>query len=197
MLGRGSAIPIGVWALRAEGKAAEIKIMDESNRKPNVRVALPADAEVIAAMAAELAAAVKDPRPDFDAARFIRDGFGPDRWFECLIAEIEGQPVGYALMCRGFEAHTGKRRLWLGDLYVRAAARRGGAGRSLMAAVASRALELDCEAVYWELWRPNALGKAFYERLAAEEAADLAVMRLGGERLSAAAQPPGAGDRRR
>ena len=62
-----------------------------------------------------------------------------------------------------------------------------------MVAVANRALELDCEAVYWELWRPNALGKVFYERMAAEEAADLAVMRLGGERLSAVAQPPGAG----
>jgi GNAT superfamily N-acetyltransferase len=171
--------------------------MSKSYRTPYVRVALPADAEIIAAMAAELAAAVEDPRPDFDAARFIRDGFGPERWFECLVAEIEGQPVGYALICRGFEAHTGKRRLWLGDLYVRRVARRSGAGRSLMAAVANRALELDCEAVYWELWRPNALGKAFYERLAAEEAADLAVMRLGGERLSAAAQPPGAGDRQR
>src|ERR1700720_3165213 len=91
----------------------------------------------------------------------------------------------------------GERRLWLGDLYVRTAARRSGAGRSLVAAVANRALELDCEAVYWELWRPNALGKAFYDRLAAEEAADLAVMRLGGERLSAAAQPPSAGDRQR
>jgi GNAT superfamily N-acetyltransferase len=171
--------------------------MGESNRTPYVRAALPADAEVIVAMAAELAAAVEDPKPDFDAARFIRDGFGPDRWFECLIAEIEGHPVGYALMCRGFEAHTGKRRLWLGDLYVRAAARRSGAGRWLIAAVAKRALEFDCEAVYWELWRPNALGKVFYERLAAEEAADLAVMRLGGERLSAAAQLPGAADRQR
>jgi GNAT superfamily N-acetyltransferase len=171
--------------------------MGESSRTPYVRAAIPADAQIIATMAAELAAAVADPRPDFDAARFIPDGFGRDRWFECLVAEIEGRPVGYALMCRGFEAHTGKRRLWLGDLYVRTASRRSGAGRSLMAAVANRALELDCEAVYWELWRPNALGKAFYQWLAAEEAADLAVMRLGGERLSAAAQPPGAGDRQR
>jgi GNAT superfamily N-acetyltransferase len=171
--------------------------MSESNRTPFVRAALSADAEIIVAMAAELAAAVEDPRPDFDAARFIRDGFGPDRWFECLVVEIEGQPVGYALMCRGFEAHTGKRRLWLGDLYVRTAARRSGAGRALMAGVANRALKLDCEAVYWELWRPNALGKVFYERLAAEEAADLAVMRLGGERLSAAVVPPRSGTRQR
>ena len=124
--------------------------MSESNRTPFVRTALPSDAEVVVAMAAELAAAVADPTPDLDAARFVRDGFGPDRWFECLVVEIGDEPIGFALICRGFEAHTGKRRLWLGDLYVRAAARRSGAGRSLMAAVASRALDLDCEAVYWE-----------------------------------------------
>jgi GNAT superfamily N-acetyltransferase len=168
--------------------------MNESNRTPYVRNAQPADAELVVAMAAELAAAVEDPAPDFDAARFVRDGFGPDRWFECLVVEIGGEAsVGYALICRGFEAHTGKRRLWLGDLYVRAAARRGGAGRALMAAVASRALDLDCEAVYWELWRPNALGRAFYERLDAEETGDLAVMRLGGGRLAALASLVGAG----
>jgi hypothetical protein len=23
---------------------------------------------------------------------FVRDGFGPERWFECLIAEIEDNP---------------------------------------------------------------------------------------------------------
>jgi GNAT superfamily N-acetyltransferase len=67
--------------------------------------------------------------------------------FECLVAELDGQPVGCALICRGFEAHTG-RRLWLGDLYVRKAARLSGAGRSLMAALARRALDLDCEALY-------------------------------------------------
>ena len=65
--------------------------------------------------------------------------------FECLVAELDGQPVGCALICRGFEAHAG-RRLWLGDLYVRKAARLSGAGR--LAAVARRALYLDCEALY-------------------------------------------------
>ena len=78
-------------------------------------------------MAEELAAAVEDPAPGLDAEGFIRDGFGPHRWFECLIAEIEGEPVGFATIGRGFEAHTARRRLWPGDLYVRASARRRGA----------------------------------------------------------------------
>jgi GNAT superfamily N-acetyltransferase len=159
--------------------------MSESNQIPYIRTALPSDAEVVVAMAAELAAALQDPTPDLHAARFVRDGFGPERWFECLIAEIEGKPVGFALICRGFEAHTGKRRLWLGDLYVRSAARRSGVGRALMTAVADRAIDLDCEAVYWELWRPNALGRAFYEQLNAEETNDLTLMRLTSQKVAA------------
>jgi GNAT superfamily N-acetyltransferase len=158
--------------------------MSESNRIPYVRTALPSDADVVVAMAAELAAAVEDPTPNLNAARFVRDGFGPDRWFECFVAEIDGEPVGFAVICRGFEAHTGKKRLWLGDLYVRSASRRSGAGRSLIEAVARRAIDLDCEAVYWELWRPNALGRAFYERLNVEETSDLAIMRLAGKQLT-------------
>jgi hypothetical protein len=48
-----------------------------------------------------------------------------------------------------------------------------------------------------ELWRPNAAGRAFYQRLAAEEAGDFAVMCLDGERLSAMEQLPGTGNQPR
>jgi GNAT superfamily N-acetyltransferase len=90
-------------------------------------------------------------------------------------------------VCKAFEAHTAKRRLWLGDFYVRPAERRMGTGHALMVAVAHHALQLDCGAVYWELWRMNAAGGSFYRKLRAEEASDLAVMRLDKDRLVAIA----------
>jgi GNAT superfamily N-acetyltransferase len=145
------------------------------------------DAAAIVEMAGELAAAVGDAEPSLTASDLIRGGFGPGRWFECLVAGTAGGLVGYALMCRGFEAHTAKRRLWLGDLYVRPRARRGGTGSALMTAVARRALELDCDAVYWELWRMNAIGGAFYRKFRAEEDTDLAIMRLDRTSLAAIA----------
>jgi len=77
--------------------------------------------------------------------------------------------------------------LWIGDLYVRPNARRNRVGRALMTAVARHALQLGCDAVYWELWRMNTAGEAFYRKLGAEEAIDLAVMRLGRDRLAALA----------
>jgi len=129
--------------------------------RPIVRPMRTEDVAGIIDMACELAAAVGDPEPKIVTADFIRDGLGSGRWFDCFIAEAESQLVGYTLVCKGFEAHTLKRRLWVGDLYVRPAARLMGTGRALMSAVARHALQLDCEAVYWELWRLNAAGAAF------------------------------------
>jgi GNAT superfamily N-acetyltransferase len=139
-------------------------------------------------MARELAAALADPEPALDPNDLMRDGTGPDRWFDCLVAEVDSRLIGYAMVCRGYEAHIGKRRLWLSDLYVRPHARRTGAGRALMAAVAHLAMAQRCEAVYWDLWRLNRLGKAFYENLGAVEIGDLAIWHVGSRQLAAAGE---------
>jgi GNAT superfamily N-acetyltransferase len=153
-----------------------------------VRFAAPEDSKAIVAMACELARAVDDPPPPIDAARFLSAAFGPERWCDCFIAEQGSTLVGYAVVCRGFEAHTGQRRLWLADLFVSEAIRKGGVGRALMGAVASHALTLGCVAVCWDLWRPNKVGGAFYQALGAEEASDIAQFRLGPDRLAALAR---------
>jgi GNAT superfamily N-acetyltransferase len=149
-----------------------------------VRHAETADVPEILAMARELALAVEDPPPQIDAERFADNAFGTDRWCECFVVEREGSLIAYALVCRGFEAHTGQRRLWLGDLYVRPTVRKRGAGRVLMRAIARHAVKLGCSAVYWELWHKNLLGEAFYRRLAADHVDDLAIFRLAGEKLA-------------
>jgi GNAT superfamily N-acetyltransferase len=143
------------------------------------------DAAAVAEMARELAAALEDPEPVLDPSDLVRDSTGPERWFDCLVAVTGGNVIGYAMVCRAYEAHKAKRRLWLSDLYVRNHARRTGAGRALMAAVADQAMAQDCEAVYWDLWRFNRLGKAFYESLGALELGDLAIWHVASPRLAA------------
>lgn len=157
------------------------------NNRPTVRAMRPQDAAAVVAMACALAAAVGDPAPRLTEADLIRDGSGPQRWFDCLVAEVAGRVVAYALMCKGFEAHTARKRLWLGDLYVEPDARRNGVGRALMTAVARHALQLGCDAVHWELWRMNSAGAAFYQKFQAEDVTDLAVMRLDKDRLESIA----------
>jgi GNAT superfamily N-acetyltransferase len=144
------------------------------------------DAAAVAEMARKLAAALDDPDPVLDPNDLMRDGIGSERWFDCLVAVVGGNAIGYAMVCRGFEAHIGERRLWLSDLYVRTDARRTGAGRALMLAIARLAMAQGCEAVYWDLWRLNREGKAFYESLGAVAIGDLAIWRVGSRQLAAA-----------
>lgn len=159
-----------------------------------VRAATREDARAIAAMAHELAAAVADPPPAIDVAQFLDEALGPDPWCRGFVAERASLPIGYALVCRGCEAHTGQRRLWLADLFVCPRARRSGVGRALMGAVADHALALGCAFVCWDLWSRNHTGAAFYRMLAAEEVTDVVQLRLGIDRLSAlAGQLKGAG----
>jgi GNAT superfamily N-acetyltransferase len=142
------------------------------------------DASAVAEMARELAVAVDDPEPILDANDLVRDGTGAERWFDCLVAVSATGVVGYAMMCRGYEAHIGKRRLWLSDLFVRKQARRMGVGRALMIAVAREAMARGCGAVYWDLWRLNVAGRCFYESLGAAEIGDLAIWRVSSRDLS-------------
>jgi GNAT superfamily N-acetyltransferase len=154
-------------------------------RALTIRPMATGDAAVVAEMARELAAAVDDPEPILDSNDLVRDRTGPERWFDCLVAEVDGTLIGYAMVCRGYEAHMAKRRLWLSDLYVRTDARRTGAGRALMVEVARLAIAHGCEAVYWDLWRLNRVGKAFYESLGAVEIGDLAIWHVGSCKLAA------------
>jgi len=144
------------------------------------------DAAAVVEMARELAAVLDDPEPALDPNDIVRDGIGPERWFDCLVAEVGGRLIGYAMVCRGYEAHMAKRRLWLSDLYVRTDARRTGAGGALMVEIARLAIAHGCEAVYWDLWRANRAGKLFYESLGAVEIGDLAIWHVGSRHLAAA-----------
>lgn len=140
------------------------------------RTMAPADAVSVVAMASSLAQAVDDPPPQLTAEALLRAT--AEGWCECFVAELRHEIAGYALVSRSYEAHTGKRRLWLGDLYVKPSARRCGVGGSLIARVARHALELECDALYWELWRPNRVAARFFSEIGAEAVAELAIARL-------------------
>ena len=47
-----------------------------------IRPMVAADAAAVAAMARELAAALDDPEPVLDPNDLMRDGTGPERWFD-------------------------------------------------------------------------------------------------------------------
>ncbi len=153
-----------------------------------VRRARRADAPAIVEMARALANWLGNAAPAIDEAAVLRNCFGRARSCNCLMATMDGEPVGYTIFCPTFEGHIGNRQIYLSDLYVRPEARQSGAGRALMAAVAHHAVENGCVAVTWEMWDRNALGRAFYERLGCVVSEDVNPMHLDGKALASMAR---------
>jgi GNAT superfamily N-acetyltransferase len=143
-----------------------------------VRNAETADMVEVAELARAMAAHVLDPDPGKDVGDLSTCCFGPERWFECLVAVAGTRIVGFATYGRIFEAHTRDKRLWVGDLYVRQEARRSGAGRALIAALCARAEALGCAGLTLELARGNNVARSFYERLGVTPSDQVDVMRV-------------------
>lgn len=70
-----------------------------------------------------------------------RDGFGPRPCFECLLAEIAGEPVGFALYLADYSTFAGRAGIFVEDLFVTEAARGRGIGRRQLARLAALAQE--------------------------------------------------------
>lgn len=81
-----------------------------------------------------------------------------------LVAELDGQPVGYALarLARPGLCH-------LGELYVRPEARRGGVAKALLLELAAWGAEGGARTVTLEVTTANATARAVYERLGFSE----------------------------
>ena len=71
-----------------------------------VREAIPADAETIAAFARALSLEEGYPAPALQAQHVRKEGFGASARFRALIAERDGRPVGYALFYRATLPNT-------------------------------------------------------------------------------------------
>ncbi len=94
----------------------------------------------------------------------IRDGFGSQPKFRSLIAEWDGQAIGYALFF-GFYSSCKGPGIFLEDLFVREAFRGRGIGRALLSEVARIARQTGSYAVRWEVLHWNESAIRFYKSL--------------------------------
>lgn len=102
---------------------------------------------------------------------------------EALIAEVEGEAVGYAIFFTTFSTFLCWPGLWCEDIFVRPQWRGDGIGRALFAGVAGVAAERGYGRLDWVVLEWNQPAIAFYEGLGASHLSDWQTMRLDGERL--------------
>ena len=113
----------------------------------------------------------------------LRDGFGERLRFECLLAEVDGAPVGFALYFEDYSTFEGRPGIFVEDLYVAEAARGLGIGQQLLARLAQVAIERDYRRLDLMVlhWNP---ARSFYERLGFRHSADWLPYRVTGEALA-------------
>jgi GNAT superfamily N-acetyltransferase len=123
---------------------------------------------------------------------FDRALFGDPPSAEALIAELDGEPIGYAVYFQTFSTFLAIQGIWLEDLYVRPEHRKAGAGKALLAAVAARLRERGGQRLEWAALDWNELALGFYRGLGAKAQKEWITHRLIGEDLDrlAAEAPP-------
>lgn len=91
--------------------------------------------------------------------------------------------VGFALYFISFSTFTGKRSVWLEDLFVRPVWRNRGVGRQLLAHVARVAVTRDCRRMKWWVLDWNMLAIEVCCAIGATPLDDRTIMRLTGDAL--------------
>ena len=114
--------------------------------------------------------------------------FGPAPKAEVIIAESNGEPVGFALFFHNFSTFEGRPGIYLEDLFVAPEARGTGAGKALLSALAALAVERGCARLEWSVLDWNEPAIAFYRSLGAIPMDGWTVNRVQGDALMALAK---------
>jgi GNAT superfamily N-acetyltransferase len=150
-----------------------------------IRAVAEEDVEALFGLILELAAYEKlrdEVRGDVDV---LRRSLLVERTAEALLAELDGEAVGYAILCGTFSSFECKGGIWIEDIYVRPQSREVGVGRALFARVAALAVERGFPRVEWAALNWNDLALGFYDRLGARRMDEWQMLRLEGESLRA------------
>jgi GNAT superfamily N-acetyltransferase len=151
-----------------------------------IRPAQPTDVPVVAELIWQLARFEKLEDVVVLTEELLAAGlFGSRPYAEAIIAEDDGEPIGFALFFHSFSTFLARPGLYLEDLFVLPAHRGHGVGRALLAHLARLAVERGCGRMEWAVlsWNKDAI--RFYERLGARPNSEWTVYRLDGEALNA------------
>ena len=154
----------------------------------HVRAAGPDDVGHIARFICELARYERlEHQVDCDEVRLREHLCGASPACSALLAEVAGEPVGFALYFQTYSTFRTKPCLHLEDLFVLPEYRGRGIGLRLLRAVAAEAVARGFPRLDWNVldWNVSAIG--FYERQGARLLSDWRICRLEGEALARAA----------
>lgn len=151
---------------------------------PTIRPAEPGDVPQILRFVRELAAYEREPDAVVATEAMLDEAlFGARPAAEAIIAERDGVALGFALYFYNFSTWTGRRSLYLEDLYVSEAARGAGVGTMLLRHLAGIAVDQGCQRFEWSVLDWNAPAIAFYRAMGAVGMDEWTIQRVSGDAL--------------
>lgn len=151
--------------------------------KLSIRTAGPEDTPVILGFIKELASYEKLENEVVATEDLLNESlFGEKPYAEVILAEINGESVGFTLFFFNFSTFLGQPGLYIEDLYVKPEFRSRGIGKELLKHCATLAKERNCGRMEWWVLKWNTARK-FYENLGAEAMDEWVVYRLTGKPL--------------
>ncbi|MBL8597697.1 MAG: GNAT family N-acetyltransferase [Devosia sp.] len=117
------------------------------------------------------------------AADIERELFGPSPKVFCQLAEVDGQPAGFALWYYTFSTFQGRHGIWLEDLFVNPQMRGHGVGKALLANLAQRCVSEGLGRYEWAVLDWNQPSIDFYVAQGAVFMDDWRRCRISGEAL--------------
>jgi GNAT superfamily N-acetyltransferase len=163
---------------------------------PSIRRLVPSDVPVFLHLIQALADYERLPRPDDEArARLARDALSENPPFSVLLAERDGNTVGYAVFLMTYSTFLALPTLYIEyieDIFVLPEQRRSGAGRAMMRALATEAVRRGCGRMDWQVLDWNEPAISFYRSLGASEVASWRTFRLTGDDIYRLSREDGA-----
>ena len=118
-----------------------------------------------------------------DEARLRETLFGKYAYAETLIADLNGEPAGFALFFHTYSTFLARPAIYLEDLFVKPDLRGRGIGKTLLARLAQLSEERGCGRLEWSVLNWNQPAIDFYRSLGAEPLDNWTHYRLTGEAL--------------
>ena len=113
----------------------------------------------------------------------LRDGFGAEPKFRCVIAEWDQTPAGFALYFYNYSTFQGRPGICLEDLFVNPEFRGKGIGKALLLHLAQIAVRENCGRYVWQVLDWNTPSIEFYQSLGAKLMSEWLTMRVEGAAL--------------
>lgn len=132
-----------------------------------IRAARKTDMKAVLGLINELAIYENEPDAVINTEEnLIQDGFGSEKVFDCVVAELDQEIIGFFIAYTSYSTWNGK-CLYLEDLYVQEAYRRHGVGKMLFDELIAEAKKRKVKRLDWQVLDWNAPAIKFYEKIGA------------------------------